>query len=52
MFDVFACDCDLLNYPMPAIISRNPHTLCGHPGVLLEYILNNVKQARNDDRYT
>ena len=33
-------------------MSRNPHTLCGHPDVLLGYILNNVKEARKYGRYT
>ena len=42
----------VLEHLQAATISRNPHTLCGHPGVLLEYIFNNVKQARKYNRYT
>ena len=37
---------------MIIIITRNPRTLCGHLDVLLECILNNVKQVRKCGRYT
>ena len=44
--------CQSLSVSLSVHVSRNPHTLYGHLDVLLEYILNNVKQARNYDRYT
>jgi len=34
------------------VISRNAHILCGHLYALLEKILNNLKQAQNNDSYT